>query len=118
VRPPSRAPLNAPVLVATRRAEVHPSGAELAAAIGISRARLARLVRLGLVEPDAPWSSVFTAVAVGRLRRMLRLHGDLCVDLTGAAIIVDLVERLERLEAERACWRGGPPGPVEGHREL
>jgi chaperone modulatory protein CbpM len=74
-------------------------------------------VRLGLVEPDAPGSSVFTAVTVDRLRRMLRLHGDLGVDLTGAAIIVDLLEQLERLETELARWRGGPPGPVEGQRK-
>jgi hypothetical protein len=31
---------------------------------------------------------------------MLRLHGDLGVGLIGAAIIVDLLERLERVEAE------------------
>jgi hypothetical protein len=48
-------------------------------AAGISRARLARLVRLGLVEPDVPGSSVFTAGTAGRPRRMLRLHGDLGV---------------------------------------
>ena len=33
---------------------------------------------------------------------MLRLHADLGVNLTGAAIIVDLLERLERVEAELA----------------
>jgi hypothetical protein len=33
-----------------------------------------------------------------RLRRVLRLRGDLGVNLVGAAIIVDLVERLDRLE--------------------
>jgi hypothetical protein len=31
---------------------------------------------------------------------MLRLHRDLGVNLTGAAIIVDLLERVERLEAK------------------
>jgi hypothetical protein len=38
--------------VTTPRTEVYLSGEELAAAAGISRTRLARLVRLGLVEPD------------------------------------------------------------------
>jgi hypothetical protein len=48
---------------------------------------------------------------------MLRLHADLGLDLTGAAIIVDLLERLERLEAELARWRGGSQGPTEGFRQ-
>jgi hypothetical protein len=39
---------------------------------------------------------------------MLRLHGDLGVNLVGAAIIVDLLERLDRLEVELARQRGGP----------
>jgi hypothetical protein len=112
-----RAPVNLPVVVTTRRAEVFLSSEELAAAVGISRARLARLVRLGLVEPDAPRPSGFTAASAARLRRMLRLHADLGLDLTGAAIIVDLLERLERLEAELARWRGGSQGPTEGFRQ-
>jgi hypothetical protein len=59
---------------------------------------------LGLVEPipnerglTAP---TFSAATASRLRRMLRLHRDLGVNLTGAAIIVDLVERLEREPGE------------------
>jgi hypothetical protein len=39
---------------------------------------------------------------------MLRLHADLGVNFTGAAIIVDLLERLESLEAELTRLRGGP----------
>ncbi|HWC03607.1 MAG TPA: chaperone modulator CbpM [Methylomirabilota bacterium] len=91
----------------THRAEVYLSSHELAAAAGISPVRLARLVRLGVVEPDAPHPGMFTAVTVGRLRRILRLHRDLGVDLTGAAVIVELLERLERLETELNRWRGG-----------
>ena len=76
---------------------------ELAAAAGISLAQLTRLVRLGLVEQAAPGAGEFTAATAMRLRRMIRLHRDLRVNLTGAAIIVDL---LERLEAELARRRG------------
>ena len=54
------------------------------------------------VEPLAPGSGTFAAATAERLRRMLRLHADLGVNLTGAAIIVDLLERLERVEAELA----------------
>jgi chaperone modulatory protein CbpM len=78
------------------------SAEELAAAAGISPVRLARLVRLGLIAPLAPDAGEFTATEAARLKRMLRLQRDLGVNLMGAAIIVDLVERLGTLEAERA----------------
>ena len=45
-------------------------------------------------------------VEVGRLRKMLRLHSDLGVDLYGIAIILDLLERLESLESELGRRRG------------
>jgi MerR family transcriptional regulator/heat shock protein HspR len=90
------------------RVEVRLSAAELAAAAGISPTMLVRLLRLGLVEPEAGGPSEFTAATAARLRRMLRLHRDLGVNLTGAAIIVDLLERLEGLEAELARLRSGP----------
>ena len=82
------------------RAELQLSADELAAAAGISATTLARLVRLGLVEPVAAGSSTFTAATAVRLRRMLRLRHDLGVNLAGAAIVMDLLERIERLEAE------------------
>ena len=88
------------------RAEMHLSGEELAAAAGISRAGLARLVRLGLVEPIAPGASQFAAVTVARVRRMVRLHDDLGVNFADAALVVDLLERLDRLEAELTRLRG------------
>lgn len=81
------------------------TAAELAEAVGVGPTLLARLVRLGLVEPLAPGADAFPASTVGRLRRMLRLHRDLGVNFTGAAIVVDLLERLERLEAELARLR-------------
>jgi DNA-binding transcriptional MerR regulator len=92
----------------TFRAEVQLSIEELAAAAGIRPARVIRLVRLGLVEPTGPGASEFTAATAARLRRMLRLRHDLGVNLAGAAIIVDLLERLERLETELSRLRGGP----------
>jgi hypothetical protein len=82
------------------------SGDELAAAAGISPVRLARLVRLGLIEPAAPGTSEFTADTAARLRRMLRLHVELQVSLSGAAVIVDLLARLQQLEAEVVRLRG------------
>ena len=88
------------------RAEVHLSLRELAAATGISVPRLARLVRLGLLEPEPDAPGRFSAATAARLRRMLRLRADLGVNLAGAAIIVDLMEALDRLDAELTRWRG------------
>jgi hypothetical protein len=81
--------------------------AELARAGSISQARVARLVRLGVLEPAPGAADMFTVAAAVRLRRVLRLHADLGVDVTGAAIIVDLLERLEHLECELAWRRAG-----------
>src|SRR5882724_10226299 len=88
-------------------AELHLTMEELAAAAGIRPARLARLVGVGLVEPTAPGAAEFSAGCAARLRRMLRLRNDLGVNLAGAAIIVDLLERLARLEAELAGLHNG-----------
>lgn len=72
---------------------------ELALAAGASRARVARLVALGIVDPVEPDSASFTAGTAIRLRRMFRLHRDVGVNIVGAAIILDLMDRLERTES-------------------
>ena len=46
---------------------------------------------------------------------MLRLHADLGVNLAGASIIVDLLERLDELEAELAARPASPE--VAGSRQ-
>jgi DNA-binding transcriptional MerR regulator len=99
---PPRTPVRFSVVNAPARADLRLSADELAAAAGISPTMVARLVRLGLAEPVAAGSTEFTAATAARVRRMLRLHRDLGVNLAGAAIIVDLLERIERLEAEVA----------------
>ena len=96
---PSRTRADAPSVEAALRAAASLSGDELARAVGISVTMLARLMNLGLVEPTPSvhgrGAPTFSAATARRLRRMLRLHRDLRVNFTGAAIIVDLVERLE-----------------------
>lgn len=81
------------------------SSRELAAAAGISAVQLERLVRVGLVEPAVPDASEFTAATAARLKRMLRLRRDLGLSLFGAAIIVDLLERVDQLQSELARVR-------------
>ncbi|MCI0545852.1 MAG: chaperone modulator CbpM [Candidatus Rokubacteria bacterium] len=118
MRPPPRTRLDTPLATRPRDRHLRLSAEELAAAAGITPARLALLVRLGLVEPDPPGAGEFTAASAFRLRRMLRLHADLGVNLIGAAIAVDLLERIDRLEAELARWRRagtGDPGRGEAH---
>jgi chaperone modulatory protein CbpM len=90
---------NALMVTARQRTEVTLSFEQLAEAVGLSSRDLDRLVREGFVEPVAPGTLEFTADAAARLRRMLRLRRDLGVNFTGAAIIVDLLERIEQLEA-------------------
>jgi MerR-like DNA binding protein len=107
MRTPSRIRLKAMIVEAPLRGEVWLSREQLATAAGITPARLDRLVRLGLVEPTAPEPAEFAAAMAARLRRMLRLHADLGVDLVGAAIITDLLERVECLETELQRLRGG-----------
>ena len=87
-------------MLTQHRVQVFLSVEELAAVAGISVSRLERLVRLGLLEPAAPGASEFTAATAERLRRMLRLHQDLGVNFIGAAIVVELLERLEQMERE------------------
>jgi hypothetical protein len=84
---------------------VHLSTAQLAAAADLSHARLARLVSLGLIEPPEPATGEFSSQTAARLRRMLRLRRELHVNLIGATIILDLLERLDRLESELARAR-------------
>ena len=97
----TRSPLLTVSIVTRRpRGDVHLSFEQLAEAAGLSAVALRRLVHLGLIEPDVPGTGDFTADVAARLLRMLRLHRDLGVNLTGAAIIVDLLERVERLEAK------------------
>jgi len=81
-----------------RSASATLSAEELAEAAHISVERLGALVHLGLVEPTQPEGGEFSAATALRLRRMVRLHADLGLSFVGAAIVVDLLERLDRLE--------------------
>src|SRR5258705_13035329 len=94
-RNPSRTPLRTPIPGSAPHPELSLSGEELAAAAGISPTRLGHLAPLGFVEPIAPETERVTAATAARLPRMLRLHGARGGNLMGAAISVDLPQRLE-----------------------
>jgi DNA-binding transcriptional MerR regulator len=90
-------------------AEIQLSLGDLATACGLSTPRVRLLVQLGLVEPEPGTRDRFSSATAARLRRMLRLRDDLGVNLAGAVIIVDLMERLERLDAELRRLSGHSP---------
>jgi len=75
------------------------SAEALAEAVGITRAAVERLVALDLIETVTPGSDRFSAMTAARVRRMVRLNVSLGVNLMGAAIIVDLLDRLDRMES-------------------
>lgn len=76
----------------------------LAETVGTRRSLVMRLAEHGLIEtvssePDEP--RVPRRVVI-KLRRMQRLRRDLGVNYAGAAVILDLVRRIEQLNRELA----------------
>ena len=76
----------------------------VAATVGAKRTLVARLAKQGLIETvdtgtDEP---LLPRRAVIQLRRMQRLRRDLGVNFAGAAVILDLVGRIEQLNRELA----------------
>ena len=76
----------------------------VAETVGARRSLIVRLARQGLIETLESGSDepLLPRRAVVQLRRMQRLRRDLRVNFTGAAIILDLVRRIEQLNRELA----------------
>jgi chaperone modulatory protein CbpM len=71
--------------------------------VGARRSLVERLARQGLIETvDSKTEPLLPRRAIMQLRRMQRLHRDLGVNFAGAAIILDLVGRIEQLSRELA----------------
>jgi hypothetical protein len=102
----SRAHVDASFWGASIRSQMTLTADELAAAAGISRERLDEMIELGFVDSERAETGGYTAQTAARLRRMLRLQEQLDMELGDAAIIVELLERLDRLEAELQRIRG------------
>ena len=70
--------------------------------IGARRSLVVLLARRGLIETLESESSepLLPSRVVVQLRRMQRLKRDLGVNYSGAAVIVDLVKRIENLNGE------------------
>jgi hypothetical protein len=72
---------------------------DLALRCGLPPAALEAYTRVGVVQFNAS-TGRFPVLAVGRLRKAIRLRRDLGVDLMAVGIVLDLVGRLEEMEAE------------------
>jgi len=88
------------------------SCAVVAETIGARRSLVVRLAQHGLidtVDSDTDEPLVPRRVVV-QLRRMQRLRRDLGVNFAGAAVILDLVRRIEQLSRELAEMHGRAEG--------
>ena len=79
----------------------------VATTIGARRSLVVRLAKEGLIETVESGTAepLLPRRAVIRLRRMQRLRRDLGVNFAGAAVILDLVGRIEALNRELAEMR-------------
>ena len=68
---------------------------------------VARLVEFGLIRPVATQGTLllFDSAKVNRLQSIKRLRSDLGINLSGVAVVLDLIERLRDLERENASLR-------------
>ena len=75
---------------------------ELARAAGMHIGLVEQLVEYGVIEaaPGSASPMLFPVAAIDRLRCAVRLRRDLGVNLAGAAVIVEMRERLRSLRAE------------------
>jgi DNA-binding transcriptional MerR regulator len=88
---------------------------DLALRCGLPPAALDAYTRVGVVQFNAT-TGRFPVLAVGRLRKAIRLRRDLGMGLAAVGIVLDLLARLEaaeaeleRLRAERSRTPESPP---------
>ncbi len=72
---------------------------ELSGVCAVERERIVELVEHGLIEPRDDAGQRIGGDALRRARTALRLQRDLGINPAGAALVVELLERIESLEA-------------------
>ena len=74
----------------------------VAESIGARRSLVVRLAQEGLIETveGETGEPLLPRHTIVQLRRMQRLHRDLGVNFTGAAVIIELVGRIEQLNRD------------------
>ena len=88
---------NPHVIVPLGRRNESLSGDEVAARCGLHPSVVERLVALGLIEP-LEGGNRFPPDVTLRLQRALRLRRDLGLSYNGAALALELLDRIEALE--------------------
>lgn len=79
---------------------------ELALRWGVDAAFVEELAALGVIEPRPERGRVFSCEVTLRVGRFVRLQRDLGVNIEGAAVIIELLDRIEALEHELRSSRG------------
>lgn len=75
---------------------------QLASLCGVHPDLIVRFVHLGLLDPleeRAGVPSLFAPSAVGVVRKILRLRRDLGINYAGIGVVLELMHRIEALEA-------------------
>lgn len=73
---------------------------ELAIRWGVDTAFVEQLAELGVIEAHPEGGRVFSCEVTLRVGRFVRLQRDLGVNVEGAAVIIELLDRIEALEHE------------------
>lgn len=72
---------------------------ELSGACQVERTRIVELINHGLLQMHGGDAGHFSGDALRRARLALRLQKDLDINVAGAALVIELLERIEALEA-------------------
>jgi chaperone modulatory protein CbpM len=82
--------------------------AELCTACGVDATLVVEMVDYGILEPSGgePSDWVFQAASLRRVTTVARLQRDLGVNLAGAALALELLERIALLESRLAAAGG------------
>jgi MerR-like DNA binding protein len=78
---------------------------EVAVRCGVDQGFVEQLVELGVIEPHPSDRSLLATEVTVRVAKLVRLQHDLGVNLEGAAIIIDLLDRITELEAQLDALR-------------
>ena len=94
-------------IVLCRNDREHLTLDSLAMQAGVHPALVERLVEVGLLEPIESNATVrlFDTSALPRLRMICRLRQSLKINLTGIAVIADLLDRLWAVQRENESLR-------------
>ncbi len=81
---------------------------EVASRCGLHPALVERLVALGVIEPLEGRGNRFSPEVTLRLQRALRLRRDLGLSYNSAALVLELLDRIEDLERRLAQYDHRP----------